>query len=173
MGLIHIYCGDGKGKTTAAVGLAVRYAGAGGSVLFYQFMKPETSSERPVLSQIPQITVLSGYTISKFSFRMTTQEKADAAVGYQQQFAEIVQLVQQKKYGMLILDEIMSCISCGFLPLETVLRFLQTKPPELEVVLTGRNPDAQLLELADYVSEICSRKHPYERGISARKGIEF
>ena len=173
MGLIHIYCGDGKGKTTAAVGLAVRYAGAGGSVLFYQFMKPETSSERPILSQIPQITVLSGYTISKFSFRMTAQEKADAAVGYQQQFAEIVQLVQQKKYGMLILDEIMSCISCGFLPLKTVLRFLQTKPPELEVVLTGRNPDAQLLELADYVSEICSRKHPYERGISARKGIEF
>ena len=173
MGLIHIYCGDGKGKTTAAVGLAVRYAGAGGSVLFYQFMKPETSSERPVLSQIPQITVLSGYTISKFSFRMTVQEKADAAIGYQQQFAEIVQLVQQKKYGMLILDEIMSCISCGFLPLETVLQFLQTKPPELEVVLTGRNPDAQLLELADYVSEICSRKHPYERGISARKGIEF
>ena len=104
---------------------------------------------------------------------MTAQEKADAAVGYQQQFAEIVQLVQQKKYGMLILDEIMSCISCGFLPLETVLQFLQTKPPELEVVLTGRNPDAQLLELADYVSEICSRKHPYERGISARKGIEF
>ena len=105
MGLIHIYCGDGKGKTTAAVGLAIRYAGAGGSVLFYQFMKPETSSERPILSQIPQITVLSGYTISKFSFRMTAQEKADAAVGYQQQFAEIVQLVQQKKYGMLILDE--------------------------------------------------------------------
>ena len=104
MGLIHIYCGDGKGKTTAAVGLAIRYAGAGGSVLFYQFMKPETSSERPILSQIPQITVLSGYTISKFSFRMTAQEKADAAVGYQQQFAEIVQLVQQKKYGMLSLD---------------------------------------------------------------------
>ena len=95
MGLIHIYCGDGKGKTTAAVGLAIRYAGAGGSVLFYQFMKPETSSERPILNQIPQITVLSGYTISKFSFRMTAQEKADAAVGYQQQFAEIVQLVQQ------------------------------------------------------------------------------
>lgn len=103
------------------MGLAIRYAGAGGSVLFYQFMKPETSSERPILSQIPQITVLSGYTISKFSFRMTAQEKADAAVGYQQQFAEIVQLVQQKKYGMLILDEIMSCISCGFLPLKTVL----------------------------------------------------
>ena len=73
--MIHIYCGDGKGKTTAAVGLAVRCAGAGGTVLFYQFMKPETSSERIALQQIHGITVLSGYSIHQFSFWMTPEEK--------------------------------------------------------------------------------------------------
>ena len=73
--MVHIYCGDGKGKTTAAVGLAVRCAGAGGTVLFYQFMKPETSSERIALQQIHGITVLSGYSIHQFSFRMPQKRR--------------------------------------------------------------------------------------------------
>ena len=100
--MIHIYCGDGKGKTTAAVGLAVRCAGAGGTVLFYQFMKPETSSERIALQQIHGITVLSGYSIHQFSFRMTPEEKAEAAIGYQKQWQSLLEQVNQTTYQMLI-----------------------------------------------------------------------
>lgn len=173
MGLVHIYCGDGKGKTTSAVGLAVRCAGSGSRVLFYQFMKPETSSERKVLKQIPEVTVLSGYTISKFSFAMTDEEKAEAAVGYQKQFADIVQLLEKGEYQMVILDEIMSCINCGFLPLEAVLDWLKNRPDGLEVVMTGRDPAPCLVECADYVSEVQKQKHPFDHGVRARKGIEF
>ncbi len=173
MGLVHIYCGDGKGKTTSAVGLAVRCAGSGNRVLFYQFMKPGTSGERNVLEQIPEVTVLSGYTISKFSFAMTDEEKAEAAVGYQKQFDDIVQLMERDEYQMIVLDEIMSCINCGFLPLETVLDWLRNRPDGLEVVMTGRDPDPLLVECADYVSEIRKQKHPFDHGVGARKGIEF
>ena len=172
-GLVHIYCGDGKGKTSAAVGLAVRFASTGKSVLFYQFMKPETSGERQMLQLLPNITVLSGYQITKFSFQMNETEKAQAAAGYQRQFEEIVQMVQGGQYGLLVLDEILSCISCGFLKLETVIDFLQHSPTELEVVLTGRDPDERLIACADYVSEIKKIKHPFDQGIPARKGIEF
>lgn len=173
MGFVHIYCGDGKGKTSAAVGLAVRFAGSGGKVLFYQFMKPESSGERRMLQQLPDITVLSGYQISKFSFQMNEMEKADAQAGYQKQFTEIVQMVQNGAYGLLVLDEIMSCISCGFLNTETILHFLEHRPKTLEVVMTGRNPDARLISCADYISEIQKVKHPFDIGIKARKGIEF
>lgn len=173
MGLVHIYCGDGKGKTSAAVGLAVRFAGSGGKVLFYQFMKPESSGERRMLQQLSDITVLSGYQVSKFSFQMNESEKAEAAVGYQKQFSEIIQMVQNEAYGLLVLDEIMSCISCGFLDIEAVLHFLECRPQSLEVVMTGRNPDARLIACADYVSEIQKVKHPFDAGITARSGIEF
>ena len=74
---------------------------------------------------------------------------------------------------MLILDELLSCISCGFLPEEMVLAFLDSRPENLEVVMTGRNPSPALAERADYLTEMCLRKHPYEAGISARKGIEY
>lgn len=171
--MIQIYCGEGKGKTTAAVGLAVRCAGAGGSVLFYQFMKPETSSERVALQQIAGMTVLSGYAIQKFSFAMQEAEKKEAAIGYQKQLSVLAEMLQQQPYDMLILDEIMACLSAGFLQEEMVLSFLQQVPEQTEVVLTGRNPPASLLGKADYISEIRNIRHPYEKHIKARKGIEF
>lgn len=171
--MTHIYCGDGKGKTTAAVGLAVRCAGAGGDILFYQFMKPETSSERIALQQVKGITVLSGYAIHKFSFQMQPAEKEAAAKGYQKQLSILLNMVKNNVYTMLVLDEIMACISAGFLTVEMVLDFLHKLPDTLEVILTGRNPDVRLLEQADYISEIQNRKHPYEKHIAARKGIEF
>ena len=171
--MIHIYCGDGKGKTTAAVGLAVRCAGAGGTVLFYQFMKPETSSERIALQQVSGITVLSGYAIHKFSFQMQLAEKEAAAKEYRKQLSILLGMVECGTYTMLVLDEVIACISAGFLTVEIVIDFLKKLPNTLEVVMTGRNPDADLLKQADYISEIQNRRHPFEKQIAARKGIEF
>lgn len=151
----------------------MRFAGTGEAVLFYQFMKPETSAERRMLELLPNVTVLSGYQIKKFSFRMNEAEKDQAADEYQRQFEKIVGLVQNGKYGLLVLDEIMSCISCGFLKAEAVVDFLNSRPAELEVVMTGRNPDERLVSCADYVSEIHKVKHPFDAGTPARRGIEF
>lgn len=173
MGLVHIYCGDGKGKTTSAVGCAVRFAGSGGKVLFCQFMKSGRSSELGVLAKIPNITVQNGFTLRMCPFYLTDAEKEKAAQEYPKQFDEMIQLTENGDYGMLVMDEIMSCISCGFLPLDKLVEFLKKRSESLEVVMTGRDPDEAVLECADYVSEIRKCKHPFDKGISARKGIEF
>ena len=154
-GLVHIYCGDGKGKTTAAMGLAVRCAGWQKRVLVAQLMKQDNSGERRILEQLPQVTLWQTYPSAKFSFRMTDAEKQAAAEWYTAQFRKIAETVQHGAYAMLVLD------------------FLENRPEALEVVITGRDPSAALLERADYVTEMTLRKHPYEKGISARKGIEY
>lgn len=172
-GLIHIYCGDGKGKTSAAVGLAVRAAGRGFKVLVVRFLKTENSGEVGVLRSIPNITVTPCDRTFGFVFRMSEEEKVEAAQYYQKRFETAVKEAAIGNYDLLILDEILASCNYGMVQERSVLDFLQKKPAEMEVVLTGRNPSEKLIGLADYVSEICMRKHPYEKGIPARKGIEF
>ena len=110
--------------------------------------------------------------VEEVAKEVVEEEKAEAAIGYQKQWHILLEQVKQNHYQMLILDELLSCISTGFLPLEMVLNGIQQLPKELEMVITGRNPDEKLIELADYVSEIKAVKHPYEKGIHARVGIE-
>ena len=170
-GLIHLYCGDGKGKTTAAVGLAVRAAGAGKTVLFTQFFKSGTSAEIKILNQIPNITTQHCKTVSGFYKNMTPEQKRQAAADYTAFLNEI--LGRAAQFDVLILDEVISACNHGVIDEQSVRRFLRQKPDGLEVVLTGRNPSEELLTLADYVTEMKKHKHPYDRGISARFGIEF
>lgn len=172
-GLIHIYCGDGKGKTTAAVGLAIRCAGGGGNVLFYQFLKNGKSSEIAALKRINEIELIDGYEGIKFSFNMTDDEKKIAADYYTLKFKEIVNKVNEKNYDMLILDEAVNAINLGYISIDSILAFLINKPFGLEVIMTGRNPDKKLMALADYISEIVKIKHPFDIGIEARKLIEM
>ena len=172
-GLIHIYCGDGKGKTTCAVGLMVRCAGQGGRVLCFQFLKKDTSGERRILEQLDKVTLMSCYDKVKFTSKMNEEEKQEAKAFYQNSFRQIVELVGQQEYDLLVLDEIMAAISVGFLDEREVVCFLKNKPKTLEVVMTGRNPGEELLALADYVTEMKLRRHPYEKGISARRMIEW
>lgn len=171
-GLIHIYCGDGKGKTTSAVGMAVRCAGGGGKVLLFQFMKDNTSGELAGLTAIPNIAVLPGYGGIKFSFYMNESEKTAAKKYYENRFREITGMVRKQYFQMLILDEIFPAISCGLIGKAKVLDFLKSKPEHLEVVLTGRDPPPEFFTLADYISEIRKIKHPFDRGVPARKLIE-
>ncbi len=171
-GLIHIYTGDGKGKTTAAIGLAVRAAGCGYRVLIEQFMKDEMTSERKALSLIPGITLLPISTGLKFSFRMTESEKEAARAEYRARMEEIRGLAAGDEWDVLILDEALYAIRAGLLDEEEIVSFLKEKPDNLEVVLTGRDPGEALLEMADYVSVIRKRKHPFSDGRGARLGIE-
>lgn len=171
-GLIHIYCGDGKGKTTAALGLAVRCAGHGNHVLIVQFLKSRPTGELKSLPLIPGIELMRGKETKKFTFQMNAEEKAQVLAEHLVLFDRVKEKCAVEHVDLLILDEVIGAINTGVFDIDILVEFLKGKPAELEVVLTGRNPAAELVELADYVSEICKRKHPYERGIAARTGIE-
>lgn len=171
-GLIHLYCGDGKGKTTAAVGLCVRAAGAGKRVLFTQFLKDGSSSELRVLRALPNIEVLCCGQSFGFFKSMDGQTKAAA----RQAYSALLESAMQKSADgveLLVLDEAVAACNHGLIGEDTLLGFLRQKPEALEVVLTGRNPSQNLLDMADYVTEMCKRKHPFDRGVAARRGIEF
>jgi cob(I)alamin adenosyltransferase len=172
-GMIHIYHGDGKGKTTAAVGLAVRFAGSGGSVLVVQFLKNGTSGELNALRQMSGVEVLSCTKNLGFVSRMNEQQKTEAKKIWQQYFVRIKESVQTGNYQLLILDEILDAVNCEMVSLSELVEFLKQRPKNLEVVLTGRNPSKKLLEMADYITEMKNEKHPYAQGIKARKGVEY
>lgn len=171
-GLIHIYCGDGKGKTTAAAGLAVRAAGAGKRVLFAQFFKNGTSSEIAVLRSLPNVETEICEAPHGFFRDMDAPARERAKADYT---ALLDGVLARARDGVdvLILDEATSACKYRMISESALLDFLRTKPEGLEVVLTGRDPSAALLDAADYVTEMLKRKHPYDRGIQARRGIEY
>lgn len=171
-GLIHIYYGDGKGKTTTGMGLVVRAAGYGYRVLLYQFMKNNKTSEREILKQVSNITIVDGLEQEKFSFQMSEEEKKERKAFYASQFKAVTERAVQERYDVLFLDEAVYTISAGLLEEALVLEFLKEKPEDLEVILTGNTPGAALIEAADYVSEIKKVKHPFDQGKRARAGIE-
>lgn len=171
-GLIEIYCGDGKGKTTAALGLLLRASGRNLKVILCQFLKGWETGELKTLPLLPGVEVYRAQGITKFSFQMSPEEKARVRQDHDELLAKVIGLCKEKKADVLVLDEALCACSTGLLDEAKLLHFLKTKPAGLEVVLTGRNPSKALLEVADYVSEICKRKHPYDKGIIAREGIE-
>ncbi len=170
---IHIYCGDGKGKTSAAVGLAVRAAGRGKRVLIARFLKTDDSGEVAALSHIPGVTVKPCEKTFGFYRSMTAAQKAEAAAYYGGLLRQTWREAEEERYDMVVLDEIMAVCRYGLAEEAWLLERLRRRPQGLEVVLTGREPSEAMLELADYVSEIRKRKHPYDRGLSAREGIEY
>ena len=172
-GFVHLYCGNGKGKTTTGMGLCVRAAGYGYKVLIYQFMKDNDTSERNSLAHIPGITVLDGLPQEKFSFQMSDEEKKERRAYYEKQFAMITQKACQEHYDVLFMDELVYTIRAGLFDEQILLDYLKKEKPEhLEVILTGQQPSDELVELADYVSEIRKIKHPFDQGLPARPGIE-
>lgn len=170
-GYVHIYCGDGKGKTTAALGLAVRAAGRGMQVVIARFLKTEDSGEVPVLRRIPGVQVLPCDKSFGFTFQMTEGVRREAAAYYREMLERAEAAAASA--DLLILDEIIGACNAGLVEKEKLEAFLRRRPAGLEVVLTGRNPWESLLESADYVTEMKQVRHPYEKGVTARKGIEY
>lgn len=174
-GMIHVYTGEGKGKTTAAFGLAARASGHGKRVLFAQFLKgggPEsgeiTTGKRQVLNmevmRFRQVHPLFDPAINLQALTETVR----------QDFDQVKRLVLEENFDMVVLDEINNCVAQNFIPFESVLELLEAKPPDVELVLTGRGADDRLIQKADYVTEMKKVKHPAEtEGTPARKGIEY
>lgn len=171
-GFIHIYCGDGKGKTTCGMGLCTRAAGYGYKVLIYQFMKDNKTSERKVLEALDNVTFIDGLESEKFSFQMSSEEKDQRKAYYESQFRQITELAKTDNYDVLFLDEIIYTIRAGLFDEILLLDYLCQKPAHLEVILTGQGPSQALIDAADYVSNIQKQKHPFDKGLPARKGIE-
>lgn len=169
-GLIHIYCGDGKGKTTCAFGLALRCAGCGYRVRMVQFLKGGETGEVCAMRQLPNVQILRAKQGTKFTFQMNDAERAQAKKDHEalldQAFAHI------EDVRMLVLDEVMAACTTGMVDESHLIALLKDKPEQLEVVMTGRNPSDRLLEQADYVTEMRKIRHPYDSGIAARRGIE-
>ena len=161
-GRIHIYFGDGKGKTTAAVGQAVRAAGYGFRVLFFQFLKDNFSNERKILEQISNITCLPGREQVKFVSRMNGDEKAELLHYNNKALDEIVKFCSP--FDLLVMDEALCAVGLKVLSEEKLISFLKHKPRGLEIVLTGHQASARMKEIADYATEMHKIKHPYDLG---------
>ncbi len=172
-GLIHIYEGDGKGKTSAGVGLAVRCAGSGQKVLYTQFLKSGSSCELNILDQIDTICVERCEEKFGFVFQMSPETKEKAKCCYTEHLRKIIRQAKEGGYRLLVMDEMIASYNLEMIDREELLCFLKNKPEELEVVLTGRDPAPELVELADYVSRVQKIKHPFDQGIPARRGIEM
>lgn len=172
MGLIHIICGKGKGKTTSAFGMALRAAGAGGRVYIFQFLKGSPSGETESVKNIPNITVErlpKDYGFVKSMSMFDKKEVTDIHNSFLEKAAELM----ETGADMVILDEFFPAYDHGLMEKNFAEQIILEKKHGCEIVLTGREAAEKFIAAADYVSRIECVKHPYENGIGARKGVEF
>jgi cob(I)alamin adenosyltransferase len=170
-GLIQVYTGNGKGKTTAALGLALRAVGHGLKVLMIQFMKGNVQ-----YGELESAKKLAPYLTIKQVGRETFISKSnpdpkDLQLA-QEGFGIAKKAIENKEYNIVILDEINLAVDYGLIPLAEILHLIDSKPKEIELILTGRNVRREILEKADLVTDMVDRKHYYDKGVPAREGIE-
>lgn len=171
--LTHLYFGNGKGKTTASMGLALRALGNGWRVVVVQFLKSHPSGEVAGLEKLGATVIRSTETM-KFVFKMTEEEKQAARAVQQKMLNEAIRLVNEDQVDLLVLDEAGSLCQLDMLEDMDVLRQLvEQKPAGLELVITAHEPAQWLLDAADYCTEMRCHRHPFDRGIPGRKGVEF
>ncbi len=172
-GLTHFYYGYGKGKTTAALGLAVRAGGSGRKVVIVQFLKNTNSSELSQFAKLDNIVIFRGQACNSFVINMTEEEKEQTRKIHEDNFKKALECIESGQCDMLILDEVIDAYQLDLLDRTEFENFVKNKPEELELVITGHQPEEWLTECADYVTEMTKIKHPFDKGMNARKGIEF
>lgn len=171
--MIHVYFGDGKGKTTASVGIALRAAGSKMKVMFVQFLKTEFSGERNALSAVENVTLTSCPLEMKFTNEMDEHERQQASVMFRGLFERSVATALSERYDMIVLDEVFDVMNEGMISEADVFEFITNAPNSTEIIMTGHNPSKRFIDAADYVTEFKKIKHPYDRGVIGRIGIEF
>lgn len=169
-GYIQVYTGNGKGKTTAAFGLALRAVGAGKKVFFAQFVKGKTYAEIEAVNNfLPDITIKQ-YGLRCFIVEKPTQKDIEAA---QKGLKEISDIIQSGKYDVIVLDEANIALFYNLFSLNLLIEAMKTKPESTEIIITGRYAPQEIIDIADLVTEMKEIKHYYNVGVEARKGIEF
>ena len=169
-GYIHVYTGPGKGKTTAAIGLGIRAAGAGMKIHMVQFMKGRRYSEIDTIEKIKNFTITQHGRDEFVSKEKPEQVDIDLA---QEGFKYSKEIVNNGKYDMIILDEINVAVDYNLISLKEITKLIEEKPEKLELILTGRYAHPEIVRYADLVTEMLEIKHPYQQGVEARKGIDF
>jgi len=172
-GLVHIYTGTGKGKTTAAIGLCTRALGHGLKVCYVSFHK---QPEKYGYNEMDSLKKLGAKVINHAKGHPHLDKTMDSQKIKEETYYglnDIKKLIQKEDFDLLILDEILISVRDNFLDEQELIKFVNNKPEKLELVLTGRGATNRIIELADYVSDIQHIKHPYDKGISSRSGIEF
>lgn len=171
--MIHLYFGDGKGKTTAAAGLALRAAGRNKKVIFAVFMKGRSSGELESFRRIPRITVLRRDFSKKFTFQMTEREKQNETGKNEDLLEEAFSRAVSQGADLLILDEAVTAAEYGMICEQRLRKLMEDGRHLFEIVATGHRPSKQMIESADYVTRMEKIKHPYDAGVPARQGIEY
>lgn len=171
--MIHVYHGDGKGKTTAAMGLALRMLAAGRRVVVVQFLKDGESGEVRLLAEHFGVLVFAGKASDKFTWSMTSEELAATRELHDGNLASALADLKGAQEGLLVLDEALDALSKGLVDEALVDRALDMSARGVEVALTGRAPSPKIVEKADYITEMRCEKHPYAQGICAREGVEY
>lgn len=169
--MIHIYYGDGKGKSTAACGLTARAAGSEMKVLFVQFLKAGTSAEMKILQTVKNIEFLLPPRHFGWYKSLSEEQRAALKADYNEMLAEVQECAAQT--DLIVLDEVLWAYKFEMLDRETLLSFLKAQGHQREIVLTGREAPPELLALSDYATNMQKVHHPFDTGIGARKGIEY
>ena len=172
MGCIHLYFGDGKGKTTAAMGLAIRGAGCGKRVLVTQFLKGGKSGELSSLFQLNIPVWRNSREYGFFPF-LTAEEKEALLTEQNEQLRKILAALAMDEYDMIILDELVTAVEIGAVDRALAEQLFCNAPYEAELVLTGHSASQWMTQKADYITEMKCVKHPYQSGLPAREGIEY
>ena len=170
--MIHAYYGEGKGKTSAAMGLALRALGHDRRVIIVQFLKGSLSGEVKMLAQLPGTTVLTGKPGLPFVWNMSQAEKAETRAYHMRQFEQVRRLTEAGACDVLVLDEVFGALETGLLD-ENALTALLDAAPEVEIVLTGRVLPGEIRKRADYITRMEGERHPFEKGVKARAGVEY
>lgn len=169
-GLIHLYHGKGKGKTTCAMGLALRFSHYEKNVLIVQFLKSGGSGEVKQLEKLDNVTVIAGSVTNTFSWNMTDEEKAET----KELHNSFLQKALETPWDLLVLDELCGAITTDMIDEDLIKKLLASKKEDGEIVITGRNPPQYILDAANYITEMVAQRHPFEdNGTPARKGIEY
>lgn len=173
-GLVQVYCGEGKGKTTAAIGLGIRAIGSHLKVIMIQFLKNDNTGECITLKQLePAFKVFHFEKNRGFTWTLNEEEKSELSIEVQTALKFAKKVMDTGECDILILDEILGAIKAGFVKIEELDKLITEKPEEIELVITGRYLPEELISKVDYISEVAPKKHPMDEGIVARKGIEY
>ena len=173
LGLLQFYVGEGKGKTTAAVGQIVRAHGAGLRCAMYQFLKAQPSSECEALGALGVPVERAEGADARFVSQMSAAEKGACFMAQRALYTKAVRAIRSGEYDVVVLDEILDLLQMGGLDLDALYMALTSRPAGVEVVLTGRTMPRKLWGIAGYVTEMRAVKHPFRDGQGARKGIEY
>ena len=172
-GLLQFYVGDGKGKTTAAVGQLVRAKGAGLRCEMFQFLKNTPSGECESLGKLEIPVARAETETTKFVFQMSATEKGAYLMEQRKLYTKAIRDIRSGAFDVVALDEVLDLLDMGALDMDALRMALTSRPETVEVLLTGRKIPRRLYDIADYITELNAVKHPFREGMQARKGIEF